>query len=614
MPPADLDHQRARAAEEAGHPRRWAILTVLVISLLVVVIDNTILNVALKTLADPVDGLGATQSELAWMINSYTLVFAGLLFAAGVVGDRWGRKRMILAGLAVFGLASLASAYAASPAQLILFRGVMGVGAAMLMPCTLSLLRAVFPPREFPRALAIWTAAVGASGALGPLVGGALLERFWWGSVFLVNVPVVVFGIIAVAVLAPESTGGREKPDIAGMVLSIAGLMTLTYGIIEAGERGTWNDVEAWGTIAVGVLVLAWFVWWEGFSSHASLDVGLFRNREFSVSAVMMALVFFVSMGLMFFMSFYLQLVRDYSPMRAGLLFLPTAIAMLLFAPGSNALVKRFGPRAVSLAGMVLLAASIGVVATLGQDTSIWVVVAAFALQGVAMANLMPPAMTTLMAAMPAEKAGVASAFGNTLRQVGGSLGVAVFSTVMAQVYRDSLTDEIPLIRGEARESVATTYAAVEKVDINELTRMYVLDAANRSFIDAMQATAFAALGVCLLGFVAVFFYPRKRREAEPKVPAPRDTEPPEWGPPLPPLPRRRRASDGAPSRSEGVRPGMEGVPSRSDGVRPGMEGVPSQPEAGRPAADQAPPPTELGRPASNQAPPQTETGRHARR
>ncbi|MGH3648913.1 MAG: MFS transporter, partial [Micromonosporaceae bacterium] len=189
--------------EAAGHPRRWSILAVLVVSLLVVVLDNTVLNVAMKSIADPVHGLGATQSELAWSINSYTLVFAGLLFTFGVLGDRFGRKRMLLLGMVLFGLASLASAYAQSPEQLIGARALMGIGGAAILPATLSIITNVFDPKERARAIGVWAGAVGLGVAIGPIVGGALLERFWWGSVFLINVPILLVGLAVAALLVP---------------------------------------------------------------------------------------------------------------------------------------------------------------------------------------------------------------------------------------------------------------------------------------------------------------------------------------------------------------------------------------------------------------------------
>src|SRR6516165_4185875 len=219
--------------------RRWVILGVLVVGLLAVVIDNTVLNVALKTIANPVGGLGASQSELEWAINSYTLVFAGLLFTAGVLGDRIGRRRMLVIGLVLFGLASLASAYAQSPGQLIWARALMGIGAAGVLPSTLSIISNVFDPRERGKAIGVWAGAVGLGVAIGPVVGGALLERFWWGSVFLINVPIVTVGAIAVLAIVPESRNPRPgRLDLFGVLLSIAGLMAFVYGIIDGGDHG----------------------------------------------------------------------------------------------------------------------------------------------------------------------------------------------------------------------------------------------------------------------------------------------------------------------------------------------------------------------------------------
>src|ERR1700712_3482457 len=250
----------ASVATSTGHPRRWAILGVLVISLLVVVLDTAVLNVALRTIADPHEGLGASQSDLEWSINSYTLVFAGLLFTAGLLGDRLGPPRILLVGLAVFSIASLASAYAQTPGQLIGARALMGLGAAAIMPATLAIISNVFDPRERGRAIGVWAGAVGLGGAIGPIVGGLLLEHFWWGSVFLINVPIALAGVVLVAVLVPESRDPRPgRIDIFGVLLSIIGLTLLTYGVIEGGDNG-FGSVTAWGSLAASVVVLAGFV------------------------------------------------------------------------------------------------------------------------------------------------------------------------------------------------------------------------------------------------------------------------------------------------------------------------------------------------------------------
>src|SRR6266699_5892333 len=244
--------------------RRWVILSVLIVGLLAIVIDNTVLNVAMKTIAEPRGGLGASQSQLEWAINSYTLVFAGLLFTFGVIGDKVGRKRMLMIGLALFGIASLLSAYSRSPEQLIFARAAMGLGAAAVMPQTLSIISNVFEPRERARAIGIWAMAVGIGVAIGPVVGGLLLAHFWWGSVFLLNVPFTAAGAAAVWLLVPESKNPDPgKIDYVGVLASIAGLVLLVYGIIQGGEKGSWVHAAVLGPIVAGLAILAFFTWYE---------------------------------------------------------------------------------------------------------------------------------------------------------------------------------------------------------------------------------------------------------------------------------------------------------------------------------------------------------------
>ncbi|MCY1140957.1 MFS transporter [Actinoplanes sp. Pm04-4] len=509
----------ASATAPAGHPRRWAILSVLVISLLVVVLDNTILNVALRTIADPVHGLGATQSELEWSINSYTLVFAGLLFTAGILADRLGRRITLVVGLAIFAVASLISSYASSPGQLIGARALMGLGAAAVMPATLSIIANVFSPQERPRAIGIWAGAVGLAVAIGPILGGLLLEHFWWGSVFLINVPVAVAGVILVLALVPESRDPKPgRIDYLGVVLSIIGLSLLTYGVIEGGEAG-FGDPLSWGTLAGAVIVLAAFVMWQLRIEFPSLDVRLFRNRQFSASTGMIGLVFFAAMGAMFFGAFYLQLVRGYGPLASGALFVPFAVGQLVFAPRSAAMVKRFGPKAVSTVGLLLVAAGLAVWLFIGQDTPIWVVGAAFFIMGTGMANVMPPATESIMAALPREKAGVGSAVSNTIRQLGGALGVAVLGAVLSSVYRGNLgnaTDGLPAQAADAaRESISGAYGVAEQAGA---AAPALISQANAAFLDAMHYAAIGSMVFALLGaLVAVLWLPGKRPASAPK-------------------------------------------------------------------------------------------------
>ena len=325
------------------------ILSVLVVGLLAIVIDNTVLNVALKTIADPAGGLGASQSQLEWAINSYTLVFAGLLFTFGVIGDRIGRKRMLMIGLALFGLGSLFSAYSHSPDQLIAARAMMGLGGAAVLPQTLSIISNVFEPAERARAIGIWASAVGIGVATGPVLGGVLLAHFWWGSVFLINVPVTVLGAAAAFFLVPESRNPQPgKIDYVGVLASVIGLVLLVYGIVQGGDTGSWIRADVLGPVAAGLVVLGLFAWYETRIAHPSLDVRLFRDRRLSASVGAIALVFFGMGGVYFFTSFYLQNVRGYSPLYAGLLAVPFAVGQLVMAPRSARLVTRFGVRAVA--------------------------------------------------------------------------------------------------------------------------------------------------------------------------------------------------------------------------------------------------------------------------
>lgn len=518
--PASIRTELDRPDLDRGHPRRWLILGVLVVSLLVVVLDNTILNVALRVLADPSRGLGAQQVELEWAVNAYTLVFAGLLFTFGVLGDRLGRKRWLQIGLALFGLASLASAYAQDPGQLILGRALMGVGAAAIMPSTLSIISNVFHPRERGRAIGVWTSAVGLGLAIGPVTGGFLLEHFWWGSIFLVNVPLVAAGMLAIWALVPESRDPHPgRPDLLGMALSVIGLVALVYGIIDGGEHG-FDQPRSWVAIAGGLAVLAAFLAWERRTRHPSLDVKLFRDPRFSTAAGVVALVFFAAMGVLFFLTFYLQLVRDYGPMAAGALMLPFAIAQLVFAPRSNLMVRRYGAKAVCAVGLSLTALALFGWVFIDETTPIWLVMVLFFVQGVGMANVMPPAVESILSTLPRERAGVGSAVVNTVRQVGGALGIAVLGAVITAVYRDRISPVAGLSEAawtEVRESIAGAYAVAERTGA-ELT-----PAADTAFVAAMNtAAAGAALIAGLAVLVVLRWLPgRPRSEAPQELTAP---------------------------------------------------------------------------------------------
>ncbi|MFD6309360.1 MFS transporter [Streptomyces sp. JHA19] len=492
---------------EAVHRRRWAILGVLMLSLLIVVLDNSILNVAIKTISTPAPtGLGATQSELEWAINAYTLVFAGLLFSAGILGDRVGRKKVLLGGLAVFGVGSALAAFSGSPGELIAFRAVMGLGAAFVMPATLAVLMNVFERDEQPKAIGIWAGGVGLAIAIGPITGGLLLDHFWWGSVFLINVPIVLLALALMLWLVPDSRDPRPgRIDPIGVVLSVAGLVLLVYGIIKGGQLADFTDPAVLLTIGAGLAVLAAFVVFEKRSDHPSIDVGYFRDKVFSAAIGVIALVFFALMGVTFFSVFYTQSVRGYSPLETGLLMLPLAAAQMIFAPRARLLVDRFGNRATTTGAMVLIAATLAAFATFEADTPIWLLEVVFFLMGAAMAHIMTPISVVIMQALPREKAGSASALSNTFRQVGGALGIAVLGSVLSTAYRGGIEDRLTALPADVRhtagESIEATLGVAEKLGPRGDA---LVGPAHDAFLHAMHITALWGAGIAVLGAVVV--------------------------------------------------------------------------------------------------------------
>ncbi|MCX4732438.1 MFS transporter [Streptomyces sp. NBC_01363] len=513
----------ARAAEsqipEAVHRRRWAILVVLMFSLLIVVLDNSILNVAVKTIASPAPtGLGATQSELEWAINAYTLVFAGLLFTAGLLGDRIGRKKVLLFGILLFGVGSALAAMSGSPAQLITWRALMGLGAAFVMPATLAVLMNVFERDEQPRAIGIWAGSVGVAIAIGPITGGLLLEHFWWGSIFLVNVPVVIVALAAMVLLVPDSKDPNPgRTDPLGVVLSIVGLVMLVYGIIRGGQLADFTEPVVLLSSLGGLVVLAGFVWHEKRTTHPAIDISYFKEPSFAAAVAAIALVFFALMGVTFFSAFYMQSVRGWSALQAGLMLLPLAATQIIFAPRARLFVDRFGARATCTVGMLLVAVGLAAFALFDGTTPVWVLCLLFFVQGTGMAHVMTPVTVSVMQALPREKAGSGSAVNNTFRQVGGALGVAVLGSVLSTVYRGDIEGHLGAVpagaRAAAGESIEATLGIADKMGPAGAP---LVASANDAFLKAMHVTAVGSATIALVGaLVVALFLPGKPR-AEP--------------------------------------------------------------------------------------------------
>jgi EmrB/QacA subfamily drug resistance transporter len=528
------------ATSGAGHPRRWAILGVVVVSLLVVVLDNTVLNIALPTIQRD---LNASQGELVWAIDSYILVFAALLFTWGVLGDKWGRKKVLVIGLVIFALASAACAFSASAGMLIGFRAIMGIGGAAVLPTTLAIITVVFPPHERGKAIGVWAGAVGAAVALGPVLGGVLLQHpdwtNWllgndWGSVFLINVPIVAVGLIGIWRVVPETRNpGARRLDIPGLLISFAGLSILIYGIIHASETRNWLDPWVVGPIIVGVAILAVFIVTEARSDHPSFDVSLFKNRGYAVSLTTVSLAFFALSGILFSLPFYLQILRGYDVLAAGLCFLPFAIGQLLAAPRSATMVQRFGYRPVMSTGLALVASALALLAFLSLDTPLWMVLTIFFLFGFGMGNVIAPASTVMQNVLPLERAGAGSAVQNTVRQVGGALGIAIVGTVLATQYARNLTDAVTNLGvpvpaealDAASESIVATVGVLSQApNLPEPVKNNLLSGAFDSFLAASHVTTWLSFVIVLVAFLAVLIAlpqitPPQARPVTPKSP-----------------------------------------------------------------------------------------------
>ncbi len=418
--------------------RRWASLIVVCSALLVISLDNTILHIALPAIQS---NFNASLSELQWIISSYVLVFASLLLTMGTIGDRLGRKPIFIAGMVLFGIASLAATLTRSTGMLIATRALMGLGAAVVMPATLSTVTATFHnPRERAQAIAIWAAVFGLGVGIGPVMGGFLLEHFNWHAVFLINVPVVFITLLAGQRYIDNSYDEAAAPvDAIGVVLSICGLFALVYGIIEAGVKG-WGAPDVVLAFSLAVLLLLYFACWEGITDNPMLPISLFQNPTFSVASVSLGLVTFVMFGLLLMLSPFLQLIQGYTPLETGLKLLPIALFGALSAALSARVVRILGLKTTILTGLLITIISMIVSAeSISVHVSYGWIVFVLSLGSFGLGLVVSPSTNMIMSTLPANKAGIGSAMNDTTRQLGGTLGVAVIGTIINGVYIDNM-------------------------------------------------------------------------------------------------------------------------------------------------------------------------------
>ena len=507
--------------------RRWWALIAVAMSMLVVGLDLTVLNLALPTIADD---LHASSSDLQWFNDAYSLVLAAVVLPAGLLGDRLGRKKVLMTSLAVFGVSSAACAYAAGSGELIAARAVLGLGAAAIMPLALAIIPVLFKPEERQKATAVMASTIFLSFPIGPLVGGALLDNFWWGSVFLINVPVVVFALIAVAFLMPESRSTeRPRLDLVGVLISSVGLIALTYGFIKAGQDG-WTDAAALATIAAGAVVLAGLVGWERRLTAGRttsrvrplIELPLFRSAGFAWGTILATMVSFAMFGILFAMPQYFQAVHGVNALHSGLELLPMIGGMLVgMISGTRLQSPRKDPagnpgqplataRSMVAIGYLVMAVGLAIGAFTSAGSSTGFTAAWFAVAGLGLGLAMPAAMNAALGALSAERSGAGSALITAMRQVGATIGVAVLGTILNNVYQSHLTGAgLPAaLTNAAKNGVEAGVTVATRVRSSAL-----LAATRDSFVHGLDVMLWVCGGIALASAVlAVVFLPRRTR------------------------------------------------------------------------------------------------------
>jgi len=503
-PPSTGDH-----TDEAVFARRWYTLGVLCLSLMIVTVGNSSLNVAIPTLSRD---LHATESQLQWVIAIYSLVFAGLLFSSGAIGDRFGRKGALQFGLVLFLAGCVAATLSTDMWQLVATRGLMGVGAAFIMPSTLSILVNVFPPHERTKAIATWAGVTGAAGAIGPVASGFLLGHFWYGAVFLVNVPIVIVALLSGWFLVPKSKDPKQgKLDPVGAALSIVGIVAIVYGLIEAPDKG-WTSAVTLASFALGVLTLVVFVLWERRQDEPMLDISFFKNGAFSTGTAGMILVFMAMYGVMFLITQYFQLILGYTPLDAAVRFLPMAPIMIIVAPLTPRISARFGANRTVSAGLALVALALFSFRALDVTTSYWYILACVVPMVSGMALSMSPMTSAIMSAVPPRRAGAGSAMNDATRELGAALGVAVMGSIAASHYAsgiDAIGGLPPAAHDAARSSLASALGAAAQLPGDQAKAL--VTAAQTSFIEGVHgAVTIGAILAAVASVIVIRYLPHK--------------------------------------------------------------------------------------------------------
>lgn len=488
--------------------RRWLALGVLSAALALISLDNTIVNVALPSLQEDLD---ATTAQLQWVVDAYSVLFAGTLLLAGSLGDRFGRRRILVIGLIVFGVGSLAAGFATDALMLTGFRALMGIGGAFIMPSTLSILVQVFrESRERAQAIGIWAAVAGVGVALGPIIGGLLLEHFSWHAVFLVNPPLIVLVLLAALAFVPESLDeSRPALDMRGAALSSLGLIALVVTIIELPEEGISTTTITSAVVAAAALIA--FVWWEGRAPRPLLPMSLFRQSTFVIAIVTVGLVYFALMGAFFLLPQFLQLVQAMTPLQSGVAMLPGAGGLLLASLASPSLAARIGARRTVVTGLAVVAGGLALASLYAVHTSLWFISLTLGMIGIGMGLTLPQATNAVLGSVPRERSGMGSAVNDAVGELGGSFGVAILGAVMSVFYRSDIEAAISALGDRAREVPGQVLEAVREslasaslaaARLGDSDGAAVREATGAAFVDGMTWAMLIGAVIVLGGLV----------------------------------------------------------------------------------------------------------------
>ncbi|BBZ45695.1 MFS transporter [Mycobacterium parmense] len=492
--------------------RPIAALAVICLGVFVISVDATIVNVALPTLSRQ---LGADTAQLQWIVDAYTLVMSGLLLSAGSLSDRYGRRGALSLGLALFALTSGVAAQADSADALIAARAAMGVGAAVIFPTTLGLITNIFTdPVPRAKAIGMWAAMVGVGVAVGPISGGWLLEHFWWGSIFMVNIPIAALAVIGGILFVPTSRDpAAPRVDFGGLILSTAGITTLVYTVIEAPTWG-WTNIRTAAGFALATVVLAGFAGWERRSTHPMLDVSVFGDRRFSGGSLAVTAGFLTLFGFIFVITQYFQFIKDYTAFQAGVRLLPVAVSIALASIAGPRLVERVGTTAVVATGLTVFAAGLAWASTADAATPYSQIGVQMLLLGGGLGLTVSPATEAIMGSLPADKAGVGSAVNDTTRELGGTLGVAISGSIFASVYSGHLASTaLPGLPAEAmRHSMALAHTVIGRLPAQQAG--YVRGAVNHAFLDGLKVSSLVCAGIALgAAIVVAWLLPARARQ-----------------------------------------------------------------------------------------------------